>query len=110
MSEKFSTMTDEELEAIARLQENSTVPGSRFQRAMTELDLRHSKIGFQNKSFKEKVWYERPFGIVFLAVVSGTILFFLPKIFADHSALPPSQLVSNSPDSVITQNQTGGTN
>jgi len=43
MDEDFAKMTEEELEAIIRRHENSNVPGSRFQRAMTELDLRYKK-------------------------------------------------------------------
>ena len=47
MSNDFSQMTDEELEGIIRLHENSDISGSRFQRAMTELDLRYRKRGYQ---------------------------------------------------------------
>ncbi len=47
MSEDFSKMTDDELEEIVRLHENSNIPGSRFQRAMTELDLRYKKRGYK---------------------------------------------------------------
>jgi hypothetical protein len=47
MSNDFSKMTDEELEGIIRLHENSNIPGSRFQRAMTELDLRYKKRGYK---------------------------------------------------------------
>lgn len=43
MDNDFSKMTDEELEGIIRLHENSNIPGSRFQRALTEMDLRYKK-------------------------------------------------------------------
>lgn len=47
MENNFSKVTDEELEGIIRLHENSNIPGGRFQRAMTELDLRYKKRGYQ---------------------------------------------------------------
>lgn len=47
MNFDFSKMSDDELEQIIRKNENINVPGSRFQRAMTELDLRYKKRGHQ---------------------------------------------------------------
>lgn len=47
MNDNFEKMTDEELEGIIRKHENPDVSGSRFQRAMTELDLRYKKRDFR---------------------------------------------------------------
>ncbi len=47
MNEDISKMNNDELEAIIRLHENPNTPGSRFQKAQTELGLRYQKLGYK---------------------------------------------------------------
>ena len=50
MNDDLSKTTNDELDAIVRLHENSNIPGSRFQRAMTEIELRHKKGEYPTKT------------------------------------------------------------
>ena len=67
----LASKSDEELEAIIRRAENTNVPGSLFQRAKIELELRDRRQG-KPKLYKwwEKTWVQI---IMFIGAIAGII-------------------------------------
>ncbi len=69
--------TDEELHEIVRIAENTHVPGSQYQRAKEELNIRNQQ-NLVEASKQTTFWYQKPFGQIIIgliiAVTAGIIL------------------------------------
>lgn len=80
MNNEVEQMSDEELEAIVRLSENPNIPGSRFQKAKNELELRDRKRNQEKavqKRWWEQTWVQILAVLGALASIIGLILFLL---------------------------------
>lgn len=80
MTDKIEKMSYEELEAVARLNENPNVPTSRFQKAKNELELRDRRRNqerFTQKRWWEQTWVQITAVLGALASIVGLILFIL---------------------------------
>jgi hypothetical protein len=80
MDKEIEEMSDEELESIIRLNENPNIPGSRFQKAKIELELRDRRRN-QEKPVQKRWWEQTWVQIVAvfgaIASIVGLILFLL---------------------------------
>lgn len=78
MNKPIEKYTDDELLTVIRRAENSNIPGSQYQRADNEWKIRQQKKILEatvqaNSSKKE--WYEKPLGIIIIALIIGGLLF-----------------------------------
>ncbi|TAL49163.1 hypothetical protein EPN83_01315 [Patescibacteria group bacterium] len=72
MNKPIEEFTKEELHAVVRKAENTDVPGSLYQRANKELEIRNQRELLE-VSKPNKPWYEKPLGIVVLYVIATLV-------------------------------------
>lgn len=72
MSDSVENLSDDDLYAIIRKAENTNVPGSRYQRANNEFQIRTQKK-LLDITKNKKYWHEKPIGIIILTVIATLI-------------------------------------
>lgn len=81
MDKPIEQYTDDELLSVIRRAENSSTPGSQYQRADNEWKIRQQKklieVTEMQANFSKKEWYEKPIGIIAIAVIISGIVFWL---------------------------------
>lgn len=78
--------TKEELLTVIRRVENTDIPGSRYQQANKELDIRNQRELIEAAK-KVNRWYEKPLGIVVLSATAALIAAYLIYRFGWSNAV-----------------------
>lgn len=78
--------TKEELLTVIRTAENTDTPGSRYQKADKELDIRNQRELIEAAK-KDNRWYEKPLGIVVLSAIATLIAAYLIYRFGWSNAV-----------------------
>lgn len=95
MGDSAANLSDDELLVIIRKGENTSVPGSRYQRAEKEWEIRNQQkileVAERNEVQKDtetgkienvrKSWNEKPFGKIALVIFTGLVIAFLTWFF-----------------------------